>query len=408
MPCSGSARSCPEGAIMNATPVTLLRRALKRSVRNALRAAAPPGESGTHIDPATTPRPDPSSRGPVHAALLASPEMESFRACLRSGTDDIRTSVLRELATYHRISEEEALKRCLRWEEISLQEWRAAEDASSVEGGLLDPARDRSDQARVAFYRTMQSWSYDLLWYGYLQAEGFADNATVMALRWLQQRTRGRRHLDFGAGVGLTSQLFVSRGWTSTLADLSSTLLDFARWRLERHDVDAEYIDLGIGTLPAGAFDAITAIDTLAHVPDVYETARQLAESLAVGGYLIANFDIRAAEDITAWHVQADELTARYDLLRAGFRMTDRLGYDLVAYQRIDVTGFAEIRRLTWLWLTHVSPFRTALRAVARPVLLAARRLLGTTTASAGDSRGPAGSIPAPRAATDAPSGVDR
>jgi len=393
---------------MNSTPVTLVGRALRRSVRKALSAAAPPGESGTHIDPATTPRPDPSSRGPVYAALLASPEMEAFRACLRAGTEDIRTSVLRELATYHQVSEEEALKRCLHWEEISLQEWRAAEDATSAEGSPLDPAHDRSDDARVAFYRTMQSWSYDLLWYGYLQAEGFADNATVMALRWLQQRAPGRRHLDFGAGVGLTSQLFISRGWTSTLADLSSTLLDFARWRLERHDVDAEYIDLGIDTLPAGAFDAITAIDTLAHVPDVYETAHQLAESLTVGGYLIANFDIRAAEDITAWHVQADELTARYDLLRAGFRVTDRLGYGLVAYQRIDVTGFAEIRRLTWLWLTLVSPFRTALRAVAHPALRAVRRSVATKTASAGDSRAPSESIPAPRAASDAPSGVDR
>lgn len=351
---------------MSATPAGLIRRALKRAVRAALDAAAPAAESGTHIDPATAPRPDPAQWGARHAAVVASPEMAIFREGLRWGTDDIRTSVLRELATYHAISADEALERCLHWEEISLREWRSAEDLVTADGG---PADGHADHARIAFYRTTQSWSYDLLWWAYVQAEGLADPASVIAQRWLQQRAPGRRHLDFGAGVGATSQLFVNRGWTSTLADLSSTLLDFARFRLDRRHLDAHYIDLGIDSLPAGAYDAITAIDTLAHVPDVYETGRQLCEALTVGGYLIANFDIREAADITAWHLQTDELTARYDLLRAGFRLVDHMGYGLIAYQRTDLTGFAEIRRVTWLWLTHVSPARTAARAIVHRLL---------------------------------------
>ena len=224
---------------------------------------------------------------------------------------------------------------------------------------------------RVAFYRSMQSWSYDLLWWAYVQAEGRADPVSVIALRWLQQRAPGRHHLDFGAGVGVTSQLFARSGWATTLADLSSTLLAFARYRLERRNILADYIDLGEHVLPAGAYDAITAIDTLAHVPDMYETGRQLCESLRVGGYLIANIDIRGAADITVWHVQDDELRARYDLLRAGFRKVDQLGYGLVAYQRTDLTGVAEFRRVTWAWLTHVSPLRRAASLLVRPALRA-------------------------------------
>lgn len=362
---------------MTVTPVGLVRRALRRTLRDALEAAAPPGESGTHIDPLTVPPPEPGAWGATHAAVMASPEMAAFRACLRMGADDIRTSVLRELASFYDVSEDEALKRCLHWEEISLREWHSVADPATDEGAATDgedAAEPDPDQVRVAFYRTMQSWSYDLLWWAYVQAEGHADPASVIALRWLEQRVTGRRHLDFGAGVGVTSQLFVECGWSSTLADLSSTLLDFARYRFERRGLEAQFIDLGQETLPAGRYDAITAIDTLAHVPDVFTTARQLGEALVMGGYLIANVDVRETEDITVWHVQSNDLVARYDILRAGFRKVGVMGYGMVAYQRIDVSGFAEWRRVTWLWLTHVSPFRSAARAAARPFLRALAR----------------------------------
>ena len=113
---------------MSPSPVGLIRRALKRSVRNELERAAPITESGTHVDPAELPPLDPREWGAKHAALVASPEMATFRDGLRLGTDDIRTSVLSELATYHDVSPDEALKRCLHWEEISLQEWRDVED----------------------------------------------------------------------------------------------------------------------------------------------------------------------------------------------------------------------------------------------------------------------------------------
>jgi SAM-dependent methyltransferase len=374
---------------MSPSPAGLIRRALRRSVRLALDAAAPAAESGTHLDPAELPPIDPSTLSPKQAALLASPEMATFRDCLRQGTGSIRSSVLAELARYHEISEDEALKRCLHWETISLQEWREVEDRTgnstenSTENGA-DRSDDRPDDAvRIAFYRSMQSWSYDLLWWAYLQAEGHADPASVIALRWLQQRAPGRSSLDFGAGIGVTAQLFARSGWNATLADLSSTLLAFARFRLERRNVLAAYIDLGKQTLPAGAYDAITAIDTLAHVPDMYETGRQLYESLRVGGYLIANIDVREPVDITVWHVQDDELRARYDLLRAGFRLVDHLGYGLVAYQRTDLTGFAEFRRVSRAWLTYVSPFRAAGRALTRPLwrAIAKRRRAATGTA---------------------------
>jgi len=268
--------------------------------------------------------------------------------------------VLDDLATYHGVSTDEARQRALHWEADSVEEWEAVEGSES-------------DAGRVAFYRTQQSWSYDLLWWAYLQSEGYADPASVMAYRWLQQYSPGRRHLDFGSGVGITSQLFVEGGWKTTLADLSSTLLDFAQFRLQRRGQKAEYIDLDESSLPAGEFDAITAIDTLAHVPDIYATAVQLHAALGRDGYLIANFDVRVPSRETVWHLYSDDLRARYDLRRAGFKPVADLGYDLIAYQKVADGRVRALVRTTWDWLTLVSPPRRAARRIARPVL----RLLG-------------------------------
>jgi 2-polyprenyl-3-methyl-5-hydroxy-6-metoxy-1,4-benzoquinol methylase len=342
-------------------PVNPLTRALKKGLRNAVENARPNAESGVHIDPlAAAPDELPALGGTVRST----PEMRMFRRVLQLDDHDVRESVLDDLATYHGITKEEARLRALHWEEESVHEWEAAHNGT---------AGSASDEARVAFYRTQQSWGFDLLWWAYLQSEGHADPASVIAYRWLQQYSPGRRHLDFGSGVGITSQLFEEGGWKTTAADLSSTLLDFAQFRLQRRGQKADYIDLAESGLPAGEFDAITAIDTLAHVPDLYGTAVQLHAALGRGGYLIANIDVREASRETVWHLYDDDLRARYDLRRAGFVPVADLGYGLVAYRKAADGPTRTLLRTTYDWLTLVSPPRRALRALARPVL----RLLG-------------------------------
>ncbi|SHK17393.1 Methyltransferase domain-containing protein [Pseudonocardia thermophila] len=345
-----------------AKPVNPLVRFVKRTLRRAIANAAPGAESGVHIDPLTTPVDQlPPKLG---TALHATPEMRTFRRVLQLDDRDVRESVLDDLATYYDISPEEARRRALHWEEESLKEWTAVDGSSS-------------DEARVTFYRTQQSWSFDLLWWAYLQAEGYADPASVLAYRWLQQYSPGRRHLDFGSGVGVTSQLFIEGGWTSTLADLSSTLLDFAQFRLQRRGQKADFIDLAESGLPAGEFDAITAIDTLGHVPDLYATAVQLHAALARGGHLIANIDIREESAATVWHLHDDDLRAEYDLRRAGFVPVASLGYGLTAYRKAADGQARTLLRNTRDWLVLVSPPRRAARAITRPVLRILARRMG-------------------------------
>ena len=270
---------------------------------------APPVGQGLHIDPLdpdVPPRPTPSGR--AARAALASEELDRYRDALRlhSG-DDVRAAVLDDLSTYFGIDREECVARCIHWEASSVEEWFG--DDRGTPDGLLD------------FYRTTQSWAFDLLWHAYLQAEGYEFPASVIAAQYLRhRRVAPGVHLDFGSGVGVTSQLFASEGYETHLSDVSTSLLDFARFRLVRRGQAATYLDLSAADLPAGRYDVITAIDTLAHVPDVTDVACRLHAALRPGGWLFANVDVRTPGRASAWHLQNDAVHVALELRRVGFR----------------------------------------------------------------------------------------
>jgi len=283
-----------------------------------------PASQGRHPDPAdpAVARPDPTRWSAERRRAWDGPEMAALRwALAEPGTADTRAGVLGDLSLYFGLSEDECLTRCLDWEAASVAEWASE--------------RRDSDAARVRFYRSTTSWVFDLLWWAYLQSEGFGDPQTVMAAQFARRAAPHGRHLDFGSGVGVTSQVFAALGYATDLADISASLLEFARFRLDRRRLTARYIDLTTGALPEGAYSVVTAIDTLAHVPDVAATAELLHTSIAPGGLLFAGIDARPAGPASSWHLVGDEWTARRELQHAGFRPVRRLGPLLVCYRRV-------------------------------------------------------------------------
>jgi SAM-dependent methyltransferase len=316
-------------------------------------------KQGRHVDPLDSgdAREDPRAWGPARRDAFASREMEHFREALRLDDADVRASVLDDLSAFYELPPDECLRRCLHWEDLSVTEWRAS-DRSSPEG-LLD------------FYRSLTSWSFDLAWYCYLQAEGYAVPTSVMVARFLRTVGRtGGRHLDFGSGVGATSQLFARLGYETALADISKPLLDFARFRLDRRGDAAAYLDLVSVELETEHYDVITALDTLAHVPDLAATARDLHRALRPGGWLFANFDVRPPSDENAWHLYDDDLVLRWTVQRAGFEQRAVLDGITFCYQRVDPAG----------WRHHARGARDAL-VLRNPVQRYARRVRWPTRA---------------------------
>jgi SAM-dependent methyltransferase len=110
----------------------------------------------------------------------------------------------------------------------------------------------------------------------------------VLALRAAADQGHGRTQPDFGAGVGVSSQLLARAGYETTRADVSTSLLDFAPHRLPRR---------------------VTA---------------SLHGALRPGGWLVASFDIRPAPPQNAPFPYDDDLDLRATLHRGGFTPSGR------------------------------------------------------------------------------------
>ena len=321
------------------------------------------GGQGRHIDPE-----DPATEAPQTARWTIaqrraneSPNMNLLADGLR-GPDggSVRDGVVGDLAEYHSLDPARVIERCRRWEEESVEEWQAAPRDSAA--GLAE------------FYDSVGSWSFDLLWYAYLQSVGYGyPQPTITADRiGPADPAAGRsRLLDLGSGVGVTAQLFVALGYEVTLADVSAPLLSFARWRLEKRGVPATYLHLP-AELPENGFDVVTAVDVMAHVPDAEETARKLHRALRPGGLFIANFDVRRRSDRNAWHLYEDDLPLRWAVQRAGFAPVTLIDGIVWVYRARPTTGAGWQLRHGLAWLRLASPPARGLRAIRRALARAA------------------------------------
>jgi SAM-dependent methyltransferase len=317
---------------------------------------------GLHPDPLDPATPPPATQTWPKARrdAFASTEMEWFRSSLRlPGTEGVRAAVLDDLSTFSGLTPDRCVERCRNWESWSAEEWCAA---------------DRSDPDGLKnFYRTTESWAFDLLWYAYLQAEGCAYPTSVLALRAVADQGHGRAHLDFGSGVGVTSQLFARAGYETTLADVSTSLLDFARHRLSRRGEAARFIDLNEEKLQTGRYDVITALDTLTHIPDLANVTASLHSALRPGGWLVANFDTRPPSPENAAFLYDDDLDPRAILHRAGFAPSGRFG-PYVTYRRADPSDTSQQLRVLFDRLILTSRPRRLIRHQRRRLAAALHR----------------------------------
>jgi len=105
---------------------------------------------------------------------------------------------------------------------------------------------------------------------------GRAEMLTTLA-DWLPDDLHGRRILDAGCGTGLMAVELARRGADVVAIDLSPTLVQLARDRLDSDNTDLagriEFISGDMLASTRGHFDHVVAMDSLIH----YETADMLA-----------------------------------------------------------------------------------------------------------------------------------
>jgi len=100
---------------------------------------------------------------------------------------------------------------------------------------------------------------------------------------------KGARALDVGCGGGILSESLARAGAQVTAIDLAPAVLDVARLHLHESGLAVDYREVAVEALaeemPA-AFDVITCMEMLEHVPDPASVIRACATLLEPGGRL--------------------------------------------------------------------------------------------------------------------------
>ena len=263
-------------------------------------------------------------------------------------------AVVLQLAEYSGRSVDEVKEIARNTNEISKQKWSEA-DRSTPEG-------------LRAFYSSVTNWVFGNISYHARQAEGRDGPYPALPIQVadaLKQLTPGH-HLDFGSGVGTASLLFQRFGWQVTLADVSTPLLDFARWRFSRSNVRAHFIDLNKDKLEERRYDLITAFNTMAHVPDIPQTVSRLRSALRPGGLLVFDIDARGPTPGNEWFLYGHPHQVLRGIRALGFARMTPIGA-MQVYRRVE-RGYFGAGRVAAIDLLRFNAVISTISSSTRPV----------------------------------------
>jgi len=106
---------------------------------------------------------------------------------------------------------------------------------------------------------------------------------------WIDQAIglNGKKIIDIGCGGGLLSEAMATEGANVTGIDLSDKALGVAKLHLLESGAKVDYRHIAAETMAAehpGAFDAVTCLEMLEHVPDPQQTVYACAQLVKPGG----------------------------------------------------------------------------------------------------------------------------
>jgi 2-polyprenyl-3-methyl-5-hydroxy-6-metoxy-1,4-benzoquinol methylase len=219
--------------------------------------------------------------------------MERWTAVMAPRTGSLRQELILELAEYFETSTQDVEVRLSDATTRFTEEWRKR---------VADPTDER---AVTRFYDESETELFDLAcWH----AEDSIHCRTLMCAD-IASRLKGRECLDYGSGIGSDALAFAAAGFKVTLADVSSPLLAFARWRCERRGIAVRTIDLKRDALPAARFHAVICFDVLEHIHRPLRTLDGIHGAMTSGALLFVHAPVGKDPDRPMHVVHEDVIT---------------------------------------------------------------------------------------------------
>ncbi len=154
---------------------------------------------------------------------------------------------------------------------------------------MSKPANHNADQAELdKFSELAHHW-----WDPESEFKPLHD-INPLRLDWIDRTAglAGQKVLDVGCGGGILAESMATRGAVVTGIDLSDKALSVARLHLLETGQKVDYRKISAEELAAempGAFDIVTCLEMLEHVPDPASTVRACAQLVRPGGLVFCS-----------------------------------------------------------------------------------------------------------------------
>ncbi|MCM8823080.1 MAG: methyltransferase domain-containing protein [Candidatus Omnitrophica bacterium] len=188
-------------------------------------------------------------------------------------------SAILELRGYFGYEREEVLYLLERSQKLLAEEWNK----------YFANYRKLSEETINKFYNTTQMEIFELMYWHYFKIKDGPLQYTF-ALD-IAQRYGFKNYLDYGSGIGTGGILFALNNFNVSLADVSSTNLEFCKYRFYKRNLKAQLIHLLTSQkqLKGKEYEIITCFDVLEHVMDPLYVLNILKNVLRDNGILIIN-----------------------------------------------------------------------------------------------------------------------
>ncbi|WP_447553012.1 bifunctional 2-polyprenyl-6-hydroxyphenol methylase/3-demethylubiquinol 3-O-methyltransferase UbiG [Vreelandella sp. EE22] len=157
---------------------------------------------------------------------------------------------------------------------------------ATPQDSIAERYKGNVDQAEVAKFEALASQWWD-------EQGEFKPLHDINPLRldFIDARAglAGKTVLDVGCGGGILSESMARRGAEVTGIDLGEAPLGVARVHAEHQNVTLAYRNVSVETLAEespGAFDVVTCMEMLEHVPDPASVIRACCKLVRPGGYV--------------------------------------------------------------------------------------------------------------------------